>query len=1439
MMFLNDAKDVIEVNSTGAESVISNFQLHKLSLLEHNSDIIKSQYGTERESTKDYEGRIIFEFFQNAADRADGTVVIELKEDRLVISNDGIPFTIYEQDTEEKKSDFHSLCTIYDSSKKPGESVGNKGVGFKSVWNISQHVLIESKDEDRAFGFELFSPPTVEKFEDEQIKGFIEAMDSKVPSFYLPKYFQPLDDLNVLLPDGNQLAIATRITVHLKKESIEETREQIKNQISELRSTQLCFLDLLEKKPNPNLKVFTLIDEEQVIQSDERDWLIVDLRNKVNEPKYFELANRLEQVRTSYSHTYGNLPALPNVAVAFPPKNLSLKKSQVYTYLPTNIQFGFNVHVHADFVLDSSRKDVPPSSYNQLLMEIAIELFVDTLLGSPHFYDYPNFHRFLIGEGASKIRLGNNRLHTDMIWQMFRTGDRLKNVLRNVYAPTQKWDVESYIGLFAAMRYSMPDKNETWEKYFNKIKPFMELFCDRQIAIVPIGNDTTFLPYPDSSENYLFYRSEKERVKIQEDLLLGIPDIKVSGFEELSIDFIKKNIVTEYSTLGLLRSLVDVQKRDNSEEVQKRIFALGMFMADNARRDASIFSNFFSTDGRKDERPLSEINVPIIGGGWFPAIRTYTNSVYAKWIDVDYFGQVDLEKCKSILSDLGVVFEKRSMEQILFQMGVWKDTLPLKWFLKGQSFVFDLPWKQVPQVAEMKHIIKNSIHQLQLINSQATAVIEELHRQSWFYLNDTGEFHAPNSIFLFKEHDRRKLHDIVKESHRREFNELYQFFGIYGVQDTFNPTKIIDQLWKMSNCAGLNITVDHRDIYRGLMLALSKIGVPGDLVQGLPILYKYEKVDAYRIDEEIWFVPTESRKISASLDNELRKANFSGEMGKHFVRSLGVMVLEPEIEIVFQDGIKKLDWVSKKYIQDQMLPEFFAIAEARLGTFFSRDEAIEKWEKFRIYHSDAVSMKILQDGLGDSAARLSSKANVFYSSQSEKEHGGSSGTGFIAHDLPVENIVHDINFSKFSPPIAEAIFDSLQLAEVLRSYMERLVLASLNGNIDIAVDFLSQLGISKDDISRERNFIQSRLLSEEEWTLFLEMLSGVLNVGPLEKDNWIDNQWYQNEGLRFHMLERTFSKYPRLLSLLHQISPMEINRDRLKRDKQIFTALYYLSHDRKMELSDEVFSEKLRAAEKELDHFVYKKEDYYDLFSIRHFSIQELEEAICEIKYGLSNLTKLSNTSAPISAPNLFSPGSPSRIGKVDLQAEENKRKGQHESGSRVEQGVIQEFVTNRKKEDDRKLLEKIAEFISSIFVTDDRGNLKEYKIRLAEILDKNTLEEVDLIYLMHVSKNIGDGLGYDVILPEYVNEDIVVLKVEVKSARGSSKRIYFSNPEIKTIVGFRHDPNWRIWFNRIFTPSFSQLVKEQIFRHSEQHSVLAGKSELYMTAEAWYMEIN
>ena len=100
---------------------------------------------TTEHIAREYHGRVVLELVQNAHDalakeRTDGRILIRLDPDdgehgTLHVANSGLPFT---------ESNFEAIRKVALSDKPPDEAIGNKGIGFKSVLEVTDSPAIHS-----------------------------------------------------------------------------------------------------------------------------------------------------------------------------------------------------------------------------------------------------------------------------------------------------------------------------------------------------------------------------------------------------------------------------------------------------------------------------------------------------------------------------------------------------------------------------------------------------------------------------------------------------------------------------------------------------------------------------------------------------------------------------------------------------------------------------------------------------------------------------------------------------------------------------------------------------------------------------------------------------------------------------------------------------------------------------------------------------------------------------------------------------------------------------------------------------------------------------------------------------------------------------------------------------------------------------------------------
>lgn len=100
----------------------------------------------ERYVAETYSARSFIELLQNADDAGAKRFLVMQDGDRLICANDGRPFS---------RNDFYSLCRSASSDKKRGQSIGYRGIGFKSVVGMVSEVHLLSESLEATFSRKL------------------------------------------------------------------------------------------------------------------------------------------------------------------------------------------------------------------------------------------------------------------------------------------------------------------------------------------------------------------------------------------------------------------------------------------------------------------------------------------------------------------------------------------------------------------------------------------------------------------------------------------------------------------------------------------------------------------------------------------------------------------------------------------------------------------------------------------------------------------------------------------------------------------------------------------------------------------------------------------------------------------------------------------------------------------------------------------------------------------------------------------------------------------------------------------------------------------------------------------------------------------------------------------------------------------------------------
>ncbi|MCD6398647.1 MAG: hypothetical protein J7L08_01895, partial [Candidatus Aenigmarchaeota archaeon] len=282
----------------------------------------------------------LFELIQNAEDNEykvhTPTIKFIIDSSRFIIQNN-------EKGLEGKNA--RALCSIGDSTKtnKALGYIGEKGIGFKSVFMVANKVQIYSNSFQFAFNYDESNPETM----------IIPEWINEIPDFVDPTQ--------------------TNIVLYLKP----GIRNEITEYIEEIHPSILLFLKklkVIEVEEN---------DENRVkrMKRYEKDGIVEVIYNE--RKSHWKVIKKLFNIPQDIHEERRNDVNETEIILAFPLKgdhSLEASKEQfVFAYLPIR-EYGFKFIIHADFLLPITREDIiKDNKWNEWLRDSIIEVFLDAV----------------------------------------------------------------------------------------------------------------------------------------------------------------------------------------------------------------------------------------------------------------------------------------------------------------------------------------------------------------------------------------------------------------------------------------------------------------------------------------------------------------------------------------------------------------------------------------------------------------------------------------------------------------------------------------------------------------------------------------------------------------------------------------------------------------------------------------------------------------------------------------------------------------------------------------------------------------------------------------------------------------------------------------------------------------------------------------------------
>jgi Histidine kinase-, DNA gyrase B-, and HSP90-like ATPase len=386
----------------------------------------RSMHNLTEQVEHQYHGRFLIELIQNAHDAlgehpGSGRIHIRFERDdsvhgSLLVANDGEPFS---------RSNFEKISALGQSDKDPQKSIGNKGIGFRSVLELTDRPEIYSRRTagslsfdgycfafrpstvgslvepmtELAFGegipvWEMSGAPLVQNWSSEMLAQYRSRVATMGREWlaqevrYLSPYLLPVaigDREDVPLQVFEQSGFATVVRLPLKSALV---AQKVREKMASLDPSTCLFLRNLRE-----LTIHQGAAEERTfhrtVTEDSSGGKHVTLAGPREVRRdYFlwrtsvRIADAPEKVRVAVKALPGRWPEMQDAEVSIAIRGGGEHDAGRFSiYLPTHELTGSAVHVNAPFYGDMSRTSIEfENAYNRHLVDVAVDLALSAAL---------------------------------------------------------------------------------------------------------------------------------------------------------------------------------------------------------------------------------------------------------------------------------------------------------------------------------------------------------------------------------------------------------------------------------------------------------------------------------------------------------------------------------------------------------------------------------------------------------------------------------------------------------------------------------------------------------------------------------------------------------------------------------------------------------------------------------------------------------------------------------------------------------------------------------------------------------------------------------------------------------------------------------------------------------------------------------------------------
>jgi len=949
---------------------------------------------TEGSISLQYAGRVVYELFQNALDRADSRVVVSFEDGVLAVANDGRAVSVrppmnYAKQLPKGRSDFHALCTLHISNKTPEQDFGNKGIGFRSVFGVSDRCEVWSRCADGGWwGIELVARRTPSAWEDCEIPE-LDALvrnlgDGPRPSFHLPRPLRSPD-----LP--HPIAEGLHTVVVLRVDEVSH-RTQIAEEVKRLEATRFQFVGIRR----PGLKLQVRMIE---LQSD-AGWPIVW------QAEISELAELAEQA--------GHVVAEPRVAVAWAPPDVE-ETGWIYNYLPTKMETGTPIDLHGDFQVKADREGMALDTgnvvgrYNHALLERAAGGHVEALrraaLASECRNDlwtlaaYPEDAPTAWAAALQEALFPNKSFDPwiELAVGFFAT-DRPELSYRGFWDASRRW-LERLVGCGYW--------TQTWQ---HRATELCDELAHRKTRVVPVRTDVggTAVALPSRQERGLrakrrvfFWTSvdNEPPPKVPAPLLQA--GRSVTGFDLDS--FTKPAGVVRYEPSQVLQDLRQLpndpkarQASPSLEEAEQGALLRLAWALKPAEAPAHFAWRAFSDNEptRQMGRALATLHLPTLEGRWEPARQLSEDLVHGEALTALLSSQdADLS---DFLRWLGVaptgavqIVERGQSGQV----SPLERPPPLQPPGRGIEVGKLAPLlREVSGPAEVVHALKGLPQ-----DAKGSEVYASVASTPWLAsdqfrqldgLQPLPERVAPQDVVLARRDTRSVFFAVPKDlDHLEMLRQLGALSTPDGEAACLGATRIMEMLKRRCpNPDALNASLSTR---LAALVDSLVAGMDLEQVPGLPLLLEHRTRLRWRFDEEEVFVARrEERQEIRQFFPTLALAAATYRKGLPEALGVGEVRLRQNVR---GDGRLEVTPLAGQLVDQiaEALPVLCAAAERSRQVRVDADRVVRAWMR-PLLQADDTWLEIRVDGpvLPSKEWRRDAHEDVFYIPGSDEEDPG-------------------------------------------------------------------------------------------------------------------------------------------------------------------------------------------------------------------------------------------------------------------------------------------------------------------------------------------------------------------------------------------------------------------------------------------------------------------